>query len=99
MPKKVLIAPATLANIDGQYLQVLHDAGFELVYPRRVGQMTEEELINELPGIAASLAGSEPYTRLAIESAHELRVIARAGVGYDAVDVQAATDRGIAVAI
>lgn len=99
MPKKVLIAPATLANIEGQYLQVLRDAGLELVYPRRVGQMTEEELMKELPGISASLAGSEPYTRRAIESAPELRVIARAGVGYDAVDVQAATERGIAVAI
>jgi phosphoglycerate dehydrogenase-like enzyme len=62
-------------------------------------QLIEEELLRELPGAAAVLAGSEPYTRRAIESAPQLRVIARVGVGYDAVDLAAATERGIAVTI
>lgn len=99
MPKRVLIAPATLANIEGKFLQVLREAGFEIVYPRRVGQLTEPELLQELPGVSAALAGSEPYTRKVIEGASDLRVIARAGVGYDAVDVQAASERAIAVTI
>lgn len=99
MPKRVLIAPATLANIEGKFLQVLREAGLEIVHPRRVGQLTEAELLQELPGVSAALAGSEPYTRKVIEGASELRVIARAGVGYDAVDVQAASERAIAVTI
>src|SRR5262249_50129452 len=45
------------------------------------------------------IAGSEPYTRRVLEAMPSLRVIARAGVGYDAVDLAAATDRGVAVTI
>jgi phosphoglycerate dehydrogenase-like enzyme len=47
----------------------------------------------------ASLAGSEPYTRAVIAKAAAagLKVIARAGVGYDAIDLAAATDHGVAV--
>src|SRR5207248_10550407 len=95
--KKVLVAPATLANLPGAFLQALHEASFETIFPRRVGQLTEEELLQELPGIAAALAGSEPYTRRVIQASPDLRVIARAGVGYDAVDVAAATEHHIAV--
>jgi len=98
MPK-VFIAPATLAGIGGPYLQILRDAGFELVFPSELRQLTEDELFGYLKDIPAALAGSEPYTRRVLEAHPKLRVIARAGVGYDAVDVKAATERGIAVTI
>src|SRR4051794_21796903 len=98
MPK-VLIAPATLAGIGGPYVEALQAAGFELIYPKKKSQMTEPELIDHLGGIAASLAGSEPYTPRVLAAHPQLRVIARAGVGYDAVDVEAATERGVAVTI
>src|SRR5439155_11278423 len=62
-------------------------------------QMVEPELYQFLPGIKASLAGSEPYTRAVLEAHPDLKVIARVGVGYDAVDIPAATERGIAVCI
>src|SRR5438128_1387645 len=61
--------------------------------------MTEAELLDHLPGISASVAGSEPYTRRVLDAHPQLRVIARAGVGYDAVDLQAATEQGVAVTI
>jgi phosphoglycerate dehydrogenase-like enzyme len=89
----------TLAEIGGPYAELLREAGFELVYPKRPLQLREEELLQQLQGVSASLAGSEPYTRRVITASPMLRVIARAGVGYDAVDVEAATDRGVAVAI
>src|SRR5262245_41785780 len=98
MPK-VLIAPSTLANIPSPYIAALRDAGFELIYPRKAAQLVEDELLEHLKGINASLAGSEPYTRRVLAANPQLRVIARAGVGYDAVDVAAATDLGMAVAI
>jgi D-3-phosphoglycerate dehydrogenase / 2-oxoglutarate reductase len=98
MPK-VLIAPMTLAEIQGPYVEVLREAGFELVYPGIGHQMTEEELLPALRGAAASLAGSEPYTARVLAANPQLRAIARAGVGYDAVDVAAATAHGVAVAI
>jgi D-3-phosphoglycerate dehydrogenase len=96
---KVLIGPSPLAQKTGPFLDLLRSAGFEPVYPRRQAQMTEAELIEQLPAVDASLAGSEPYTRRVIESAPRLRVIARVGVGYDTVDVDAATERGVPVTI
>jgi phosphoglycerate dehydrogenase-like enzyme len=96
---KVLIAPAPLDGIDAEFRSALVQAGFELIYPKLGRQMVEPELMQNLPGIKATLAGSEPYTRHVLEAMPELRVIARVGVGYDAVDIPAATERGIAVTI
>lgn len=96
---KVLIGPPVLAGLGGPYFEALTDAGFELVYPKRKVQMTEPELLEQLSGVSAALAGSEPYTRKVLAAHPQLRVIARAGVGYDAVDVTAATEQGVAVAI
>jgi D-3-phosphoglycerate dehydrogenase len=98
MPR-VLIGPATLAGVQGEYVNLLCDAGFEPVYPPRAGQLSEDELLQLLKGVEASIAGSEPYTRRVLESHPQLRVIARAGVGYDAVDLCAASERGVAVTI
>jgi D-3-phosphoglycerate dehydrogenase len=98
MPK-VLITPTTLTTGGGPHVNLLEQAGFQVVFPRHSRQLSEDELLQELPGVAATLAGSEPYTSRVLARAPELRVIARAGVGYDAVDLPAATARGIAVAI
>ncbi len=97
--QKILIAPMTLAGQEGEYQRSLREAGFELVYPSRATQLIEEELLRAIQGVKGALAGSEPYTRRVIESNRDLRVIARAGVGYDAVDLTAATERGVAVCI
>src|SRR5262245_54830067 len=96
MPK-VLIAPQTLAGLEGPHLQALREANFELIYPPRPVLLTEGDLLHQLQGVSAVLAGSEPYTRRVIEAHPGLRVIARTGVGFDAVDLAAATERGIAV--
>jgi D-3-phosphoglycerate dehydrogenase len=88
-----------LAGLDVAFVQALRAAGFDLVYPARASQMTEEELLPALKGIDATLAGSEPYTRRVLAANPGLKVIARVGVGYDAVDVAAATDLGVAVTI
>ena len=97
---KVLITAATLADKVGPYLPRLRGAGLEIVYPNPWdGQLLEADLFRELPGIKAVIAGSEPYTRKVLAAAKSLRAIARVGVGYDAVDVAAATENAIAVTI
>ena len=96
--QKVLIAPMTLATVEGPYRQVLRDAGFELIFPGKAHQMVEGELTLALNDIDASLAGSEPYSARVLAAHPQLRVIARVGVGYDAVDVPAATANRTAVA-
>jgi D-3-phosphoglycerate dehydrogenase len=97
--EKVLIAPVPLAGLEASFLTALREAQFEPVYPQRRAQLVEAELLEQLRGIKAVVAGSEPYTRRVLDSNPQLRVIARAGVGYDAVDVPAASERGIVVTI
>jgi D-3-phosphoglycerate dehydrogenase / 2-oxoglutarate reductase len=96
MPK-VLIAPMTLTKVQGPFRQALLEGGFELVLSSVDHQMVEDEIFTALDGIGAALAGSEPYTARVIAAHPQLRVIARVGVGYDAVDVAAATAHGIVV--
>jgi phosphoglycerate dehydrogenase-like enzyme len=99
MPR-VLIGASTLRTTGGAFRDIFRDAGFEVVFPAVAGrQMTEDELLAELDGIDATLAGSETYTRRVLDARPNLKVIARNGVGYDAVDVAAATDRGIPVTV
>jgi phosphoglycerate dehydrogenase-like enzyme len=98
MPK-VLIASGILRDLDRPFLKLLRDAGLEIAFPGPRRQLTEADLMVELKGVTASLAGAEPYTRRVLEASPELRVIARTGVGYDAIDVAAANECGIAVAI
>ncbi|MBI3863231.1 MAG: phosphoglycerate dehydrogenase [Planctomycetia bacterium] len=98
MPK-VLIATPTLAGLEGAFTDLLRREGFDVVHPRQRKVLTEPELLGELRGVSACIAGFEPYTRRVIESSPELRVIARNGVGYDAVDLAAATEHGIPVTV
>src|SRR3954464_8858373 len=104
MSRRVLVAPGPLRDIEHAFGPIFREAGYTIEYPPRErfryeSPMSEAELLAQLPGCLASLAGSEPYTPAVIAKAAAagLKVIARAGVGYDAVDLQAATDHGVAV--
>ncbi|HUV44856.1 MAG TPA: NAD(P)-dependent oxidoreductase [Dehalococcoidales bacterium] len=60
---------------------------------------TEEDIIKSAADADAVMVGAtEPYTRKAIEAMKKCRVISRTGVGYN-IDVNTATENGIAVAI
>ncbi len=100
MPK-VLITSREVAPFETRFRDVLEAAALELVYPPpgRFSQLTEEELLAGLPGIVATIAGSETYTPAVFTANLQLRVIARVGVGYDAVDLPAATRNGTVVTI
>jgi len=96
--KRVLVTVVQLYKREAPYLRRLEEAGLEPV--RKVGtqgKLTEDELIEALPGVFATLASSEPYTERVFRSASDLRIVSRWGVGYDAVDVPAATRHGVAV--
>lgn len=97
---RVLMTVPHIHDREAPYLRRLEAAGFEVV--RRIGKngkLTEDELIEALPGVFGTLAASEPYTARVFERAPELRVVARWGVGYDAIDLEAATRHGVAVCI
>ncbi|MFC5541836.1 MAG: phosphoglycerate dehydrogenase [Bacilli bacterium] len=59
---------------------------------------SQEELIQKIKGVDALIVRSATkVTREVIEAADKLKLIGRAGVGVDNIDLQAATERGIIV--
>ena len=87
-----------LNSDEGPHFQILDDAGFRVEPGNRdVNFWDEDVLIEEIKGCCAVVAGSEPYTRRVIEASPDLRVIARTGVGFDAVDLAACDDQQIVV--
>ncbi|MEM1059013.1 MAG: phosphoglycerate dehydrogenase [Verrucomicrobiota bacterium] len=60
--------------------------------------LKEPELIEQIQGVHGLIVRSATkVTRAALEAADQLKVIGRAGVGVDNVDVEAATERGVIV--
>jgi phosphoglycerate dehydrogenase-like enzyme len=98
MPR-VLIGPYLLRSQPGRFRQILTSAGFEPVDPIGDHALTAEQLRPHLPGIDALLAGGERMTPELFAIAPRLRAIARTGVGYDQIDVAAATAHKVAVTI
>jgi len=99
-----LIAPEAFLNQDdAPYVTNIREAGMEVIYPDDPtftrGHKTEEETIEQLSKCQAILAGGEHFTENVLAALPQLRVIARCGVGYDRVDVEAATRHGVAVTI
>jgi D-3-phosphoglycerate dehydrogenase len=97
--------PKVLCNIQqlhgrpAAFLAPLRAAGIEIVMNEKDRLLSEAELIERLPGAVATIAGGEFYTERVFAAAPELRVVARFGVGYDRVDVAAATRHNVAVAM
>lgn len=81
---------------------MLLDAGFVPVDPpphENSGELSPACVADLLPGCDGMIAGSERLDGSLFATCPNLKVIARTGVGYDAVDVSAARERGIAVTI
>jgi len=81
--------------------QAVYDRFTALGWEVRLAELgaaaSEDQVIEALEGVDGVLAHIEQYTRRALETTSTLRVISRAGVGYDAIDVAAATERKVAV--
>ena len=96
---KVLVTVWHLTAREAPYLRRLEQGGFEVVRNPLGRHYTEAELIDALPGVFGTLAGGEPYTERVFAAARDLRIVARFGVGYDMIDVPAATRHGVAIAM
>jgi D-3-phosphoglycerate dehydrogenase / 2-oxoglutarate reductase len=88
-----------LSSDEGPHVPLLEAAGFEVLPGVRTRNLwNEDELIAELAGCCAIVAGSEPYTPRVLEACPDLRVIARTGVGFDAINLPTCDRLGIVVA-
>jgi D-3-phosphoglycerate dehydrogenase / 2-oxoglutarate reductase len=100
---KVLFTPEAFLHIAGRHTEILTEAGLNVAYPKNPhmarGACNIEETIAELSDVEAVIAGTELFNAEILDHLPRLRVIARYGVGYDRVDVAAATQRNILVTI
>ncbi len=78
-------------------LQALEDAGCRVVQSPRPGPLTEPEIISLLQECDAVIASSDPYNAQVFRACPGLKVVSRCGVGYDSVDVPAATVAGVLI--
>jgi D-3-phosphoglycerate dehydrogenase len=94
----VVLITSPLIKVAGEAaLAPLQRLGCELRFDSFPPSRSEDELIEALQGVDAVVASTEPYTKRVLEAAPRLKVISRTGVGYDAIDLGAATACGIAV--
>jgi D-3-phosphoglycerate dehydrogenase len=92
-----LVNVAVFAAPDEAGLNKLRQGGWDVRVEPEGMRADEEGLVALLEGQDAVIAGGEPYTRRVLERSPRLKHIARWGVGFDRVDVPAATDLGVLV--
>lgn len=99
MPWKVLITAGGIKSAGTRAQELLRSAGCEVIFSPRPGPLKDGDLTAALAGMDAVLASVDGYSAdiLGSAAANQLKIIARWGVGYDSVDVAAATKNGIVV--
>lgn len=91
MKERVLITD----SLDPASVELLEEGGFEAF--ERPGLTGDELLAAARDAVGWIVRSGTTITRELIEAAPSLRVIGRAGVGVDNIDIEAATRRGVVV--
>lgn len=94
---KILVAtekPFAKKAVDG-IRGIVEDAGYELALLEKYAD--KAELISAVADVDALIIRSDKVTPEVIAAAKNLKIVVRAGAGYDNVDLAAATARGIVV--
>ncbi len=92
---KVLIAtdkPFAPAAVKG-IRKVVEEAGFELNLLENY--TSQDDFIKAIADVDAVIIRSDKATKAVIEAGSHLKIIVRAGAGYDNIDLAAATARGV----
>lgn len=97
MAKKVLVAtekPFAKKAVDG-IREVIDKAGYEL---KMLEKYTDKaQLLEAVADVDALIIRSDKVTSEVLAAAPNLKIVVRAGAGYDNVDLEAATARGVVV--
>jgi len=84
-----------LDNVDPLCAQTLKERGIHAEEP---GKLTEEELFNIIPDYEGIVVRSATrVTSELLDKAKKLKVVGRAGVGVDNIDIKSATSKGVLV--
>jgi len=95
---KILVTPTSLKpDSQSPAMKKLRSFAQELVFNPTEKPLTEGELIPLISGCEGCIAGLDFFTAGVIQSAENLKVISRYGVGVDRIDLTAAKAKNIAV--
>ena len=94
---KVLITTVPFGQRDRKPIEILESLSVEYEINRLGKKLNENQLKSMIKDSTILIAGTEPITRDVMESATNLKLISRIGIGLDNVDLRAADDMGIKV--
>ena len=94
---RVLVTPTSYGKNDPRLKSELEQLVGEVIYNPTGKPLTSAEVARLLPGVDGYIAGLDAIDRAALAAADRLKVIARYGVGFDNVDLEAAREKGILV--
>lgn len=94
---KVVATAVTFGKINKAPLDQLEQNGCEVTINPFGRPFTKEEFLEYAYDADALIVGNDKVTADIIENCHNLKVIAKHGVGVDGIDVKAANDKGIIV--
>lgn len=72
-------------------------AGYEMRIAPKRGQRSPAELLALCADASGAIVSTDPFTADVLRDSPNLQVIARVGVGIDSIDVDAATELGVAI--
>lgn len=99
MTFNVLVASRSFGPNCPEAIQRLIDAGATLIANPWGRSPKEEELAGAMQNIDVLVSGTEPVTARVMDAAPNLMFIAKHGVGYENIDLDAAKARSVPVAI
>ena len=94
---KVLITTTPFGDKDKEPLDLLESHGIEYQINPLGRKLTEGELVEMIVDFDVIIAGTELITKRVMDSASNLKMISRVGIGLDSVDLLAAEKQGITV--
>lgn len=92
---KVLIAtvkPFAPAAVN-QIKEIFNKAGYETILLEKYPE--QSDFVKAVEDVDALIIRSDKATKEVIDSGKNLKIIVRAGAGYDNIDLEAATDKGV----
>lgn len=94
---KVLVAtqkPFAKEAVD-KIKEIVENAGYEFALLEKYEE--KSELLDAVKNANALIVRSDKITREVLDAAGELKIVVRAGAGYDNIDLEAATEKGVVV--
>ncbi len=100
MSWRILVTARVLFDTAPEAVEQLRRRGCDLMAPPKTGPFSGEALLQLIDGADATIASVDRYTAdvFASPQAARLKLISRWGVGFDSIDLAAATAAGVIVA-